>query len=482
MSRPALPNSYVVFKDGQLPKGPLSSGLPIFIGPGVGSAPANTLVPVNSPNDVVSLFGVGPLARDVSTFFMSGGNFCYALRLNEDTAGSIGTVTVGSFTGLTAGGVSHGEFDVRGRCVVAGTLGQAQVVFSLDGGRTWGAPQVLVAGANQVKGLGGFLPGLTVTPTAMSYTVDPNDLSASSSSEFRFKTVAPQATVANIKLALDALIQNPGLFFNLVHISYQAADAAATIVYAGDIAAKMLDAEQNWDRYIWAVIQAPIPADSTAAITAAQTIRAGFANKRVQLVIQPLIVKSLGGQFVMNPSAVAVARRMSLAPQNDLGLVAAGQLISVVDFAPGWTQAGVIGLDAVQNSITFRKIFGAAGIYPTNGWMTDPSSDYSMDKFRLIADLCAADVRTAGVGFIKMDIDPDDPERSAQPLIDSCKTPLLQRVNSRPPQLSGVEVTIPPGQDILTTKTLIVEVALKPIGSADWIQFNLGFKSPFTGG
>lgn len=482
MARPLLPDSWVNFQDGQLPRGPLSSGFPVFIGPGVGTAALNTVVSVTDPNSIQSLFGVGPLARDLATFFLSGGSFAYAVRLAEDTAGSIGTVTVGDFTGLVAGGTSHGAFDVRGRVVVGGDLGVAQVVFSIDGGRTWGPQQVLKSGANPVKAFGGFQPGLTVTPTAMTYQVDPNDLTAPSTHEFKFLTVAPQSSQADILSAYDFLIQNPSLFFNLIHVSHAEATELATETFATALAAKMQAAETNWDRYFYSVIQAPALADSAAALTFAQGFRAAFAKNRVQLYIQPMVVKSLGGQFVMNPSAVGVARRMALAPQSDLGQVSAGQLLSVVDFAPGWTMADVIGMDQVQNSVTFRKYNGAAGFYPTNGWMTDPSSDYSADKFRLIADLCAADVRSAGVPFIKMDVDPADPARSAKALLDVCNAPLQVRVQSRPPQLSGAEVTIPSGQDILTTRTLVVQVSLKPIASADWIQFNLGFKSPFTGG
>lgn len=482
MARPLLPNSYVNFQDGQLPRGPLSSGIPIFVGPGVGSAVLGALTPITSPNDIQTLFGVGPLARDLTTYFLEGAGFAYGIRLAEDTAGSIGTVAVGQFTGLTAGGTSHGAFDVRGRVVVAGTLGIAQVAFSVDGGNTWGSPQVLVAGANPVKGPGNFQPGLTVTPTAMSYAVDAAGLTGTSTQEFSFQTVAPQSNSTDILAALDSIIQNPSLFFNLVHISHAEADEAATKTFAQSVAAKMLDAQNNWDKYIYAVLQAPVLSTPSAALAFAQAIRADAADKRIQYAIQPVLSKSMGGQFIMVPSAAAVARRMSLAPQSDLGQVAAGSLNSVVGFAPGWGQSNVIAMDQVQNNVTVRKITGAAGFYFTNGWMSDPTSDYSMDKFRLIADLCAADVRSAGVPFIKMDVDPADPVKSAEGLLMVCRAPLAQRATSRPAQLSGFSVTIPPGQDILTSKVLVVEVSLKPIASADWIQFNIGFKSPFTGG
>lgn len=462
-----------------LPRGPVPSGICIFIGPGVGDAAAGVVTPVNTPNDIQKLFGVGPLARDIMTFFLSGGGFCYGLRLDSDAAGSIGVVSVGDFTGLTAQGTPLGAFDVRCRVVVAGTLGQAQVVFSLDGGRTWGNAQVLVTGPNTVKGPGNFAPGITVTPTAMTYAKDPADLSAASTHEASFAVTAPSISSATVQTTLSNLVQDPSLFFSAVHVSRTESLAANLQSYITDVTAILNDAAANWDRYIYAILQAAVPATPAAALTLAQAVRANAASNRVQLVIQPMVTKSLGGQYIMNPSAVVAARRMTLSPQNDLGLVAAGQLSALVSFAPGWSQSNVIAMDQVQNNVTFRRFIGAAGFYPTNGWMTDPSSDYSADKFRLVADLVAADVRTAGLSFIKMDIDPSAPEASAKPLINACTVPLEQRIRSG--QLAAATVVVPPGQDILTSKELVVEVSLMPIGSADWIKFNVGFTSPFTG-
>ena len=481
MTRPLLPNSYVNFQDGQLPRGPVPSGLFVFIGVGDGSATNGVVTAVNSPNDIQGLFGVGPLARDLTTFFLSGGGFAYAIQLASTTDGSVGAVTVGEFTGLTAGGTPRGAWDVRGRIVVGGALGVAQVIYSFDGGNTWGSPQVLKAGPNTVKGYGNFAPGITVTPTAMAYTIDPNPVGTPSSEEFAFLVTAPVVLQANILTAMDTAIQDPALFFNAFHISNMAADAATTASYGAAVAAKLDDAAATWFKYLFAVIQAPVLSTGVLAATFALAVRAAFAHNRVQLVIQPMQVKSLGGQYIMNVSPVTVARRASLDPQNDLGIVAAGQLLAVISFPPsGWSTSDVIALDQVQNNVTVRQIFGAAGFYPTNGWMTDPSSDYSADKFRLVADLVATDVRTAGIHFIKMDVDPSDPASSAQPLLDVCNAPLAVRVQKK--QLSRAVLTIPPGQDVLSTRTLIVTVALRPMASADWIQFNVGFESPFAGG
>jgi hypothetical protein len=199
----------------------------------------------------------------------------------------------------------------------------------------------------------------------------------------------------------------------------------------------------------------------------------------VQFYLQPMITKSLGGQFTMIPSAAGLGRRVQLSPQNDLGIVSSGQLSTIVDFALDWTQAGVIAVDQVSNSVTFRKFRGLAGFFPTNGWMSDPSSDYSSCKFRLIADLCATDVRTAGLPFVKMDIDPSAPSKSAKGLLEVCKKPLQVRADAH--QISSFTLSIPSNQDILTTKELVVELAIKPMASADWIKFNVGFKSPFSG-
>jgi len=483
MSKPLLPNSFVNFQDGQLPRGPVPSGIFVFIGVGNGAATDGAITAVNTPNDIQRLFGVGPLAQDLVTFFLSGGGFCYAIKLASTTAGAAGTVTVGQFTGLTAGGSLLGAWDVRGRIVVGGTLGVAQIIYSLDGGSTWGPAQVLMAGANDVVAYGSFKPGLQVTPTAMTYAVDPNALDAASSQEFSFKVTAPTALTAAVIAAMDTAIQDQALFFNAFHLSGLPSDvlttAAAYITFAGTLATKLQDASDTWFKYLYIAHAIPLQTSGAAAATFMRAVRAGFANNRVQIFSMPARVKSLGGQFIMATSAVGAARRSTLEPQNDLGIVSAGQLQSIVGYASGWSISDVIALDQIKNSVTIRQIFGAAGFYFTNGWMSDPSSDYAKDNLRMVADLCATDVRTAGIYFIKMDVDPLDPSASAETLLNVCRAPLAVRVKRK--QMSRAQLSIQPGQDVLSTETLVVTVSIIPMASASWIQFNVGFQSPFTG-
>lgn len=479
-TRPLLPNSYVNFLDNQLAKSPTPNGIFIFVGPGNGSATVGELTAINSPNDIQNLFGIGPLARDLVTFFLEGAGFCYAVQLAEATAGDIGTVTVGAFTGLVAGGTSHNAYKVRGRCVVGGALGEAQVKYSIDDGRNWSSAQVLKSGANVVYGSGNFNSGITVTPTAMTYVKDPTDLTEASDSDFTFTTVPPMADPAAILAAMTTQLADPTTTFNAFHVSGYAASTAADLAsFASDMQALLETAVTDYDRDVYATIHGPVPDSQAGAATFARAVRAAFAGNRVQFYFQPMVTKSLGGQFTMIPSAVGVSRRAQLDPQNELGIVSAGQLNTLVDFADGWTQAGVIALDQIENNVTFRKFRGLAGFYPTNGWMSDPTSDYSRDNFRQVADLCATDVRVAGLPFVKMDVDPSNPAKSAKGLLAVCGAPLSVRVIAG--QIASYTLTIPSNQDILTSKELAVEVAIKPMATADWIKFNVGFKSPFTG-
>jgi hypothetical protein len=487
MTTPLLPNSFVNFKDGQLPKGPSGSGIFVFVGVGNGAATPGVVTAVNSPNDVQRLFGVGPLAQDLVTFFLSGGSFCYAIQLASTTPGSAGAVTVGAFTGLTvssAAGTLLADWDIRGRIVVGGALGIAQAIYSFDGGSTWGSPQVLQTGANNVVGYGNFNPGIQITPTALTYAVDPNPVGTASSQEFAVKITPPFALTSAFTAAMDTAIQDPSLFFNTFHISDIPSDvlltAAALASYAATLAAKLDDAAVTWFKFIYLVMQTPAQTTGALAATFMRAVRAAFAHNRIQICCQSMVVKYLGGQYIMPVSAVVAARRSLLDPQNDLGIVSAGQLLAIVSFPPtGWSTSDVIALDQIQNNVTVRQIFGAAGFFFTNGWMSNPSSDYSKDAFRLIADLVANDVRTAGIAFIKMDVDPSDPAASAGPLLNVCAGPLDIRVKRK--QMSKYSLTVPSGQDVLTTSTLIIEVSIKPMASASWIQFNVGFQSPFAG-
>ena len=472
MAKPLLPTAYVNFKDGQLARGPLPSGLFVFVGVGDGSASMGVVTPVNSPNDVEGLFGTGPLARQLTSFFLEGGGFCYAIQV-AGTGGTIDAPSVGGFTAGEVTGTVKNAYSIVVRSVVAGALGIAQVEYSLDGGETWGQPRVLKAGANLIVGPSGFTPGLSFTTTLATVLL--------TTANFTCSTVAPSPTDGDVTAAMDTAIQDASLFFTGFHIGIQKADTDTTVALATTISAKLIDAETTWFKYLYAIMPAPLDvATGASALAFAQELRADFASRRVQFCGQPMVIKSQGGQFVMNASPLVAARRAQLNPQNDLGIVSAGQLNSVVKYAAGWTDASIVGIDQVRNVVTIRRHVGVAGFYFTNDWMSDPTSDYRKSCFRIIADLVAADCRAAGMPFLKMDVDPDDVSGSAEILLAAARGPLNVRVASK--QISRYELTVPGGQDILTTEELIVEVAIVPMGTMSWIKFNLGFKSPFAGG
>lgn len=474
MAKPLLPAAYINFKDGQLPKGPLPSGLFIFIGVGNGSAANGVVTPVSSPNDIDGLFGQGPLARDLASAFLNGlGGIAYAIQLPSSTAGTIGSPTVGGFTAGALTGTVRNAFDVRVKPVIAGGFDVAQVAYSLDGGETWGAPQVLKSGANEIVGPGGYKPGLNFTTTLANVAL--------TTAEFSCSTVAPKASDAEILAAMDTAIQDASLFFNGFHISHQHALTADLAVFAAAVQAKLVAAESTWHKYLYAVLQAPLVVTTGAtALTAAQALRAAFAGNRVQVCMQPMVMRSLGGSYVMNASSAIIARRASLNPQSDLAMVRAGALPGVVKYPSGWTDASITAIDQIRNVVTIRRHVGASGFYFTGDWMTDPTSDYKKSCFRLVADLVAADLRVAGLPFTSMDIDPDDVEGAAASLLQAARVPMDIRQSNK--NFSRYELTVPEGQDILASEELVVEVALVPMAHASWIRFNMGFKSPFAGG
>ena len=472
MAKPLLPTAYVNFKDGQLPKGPRPSGLFVFIGVGDGSAEVGVPTPINSPNDIQALFGTGPLARDLTSSFLEGLSFAYGIQVAATTAGSIGAPVLSGFTAGALAGTVKNAYDVRIRVAVAGAPGVAQVQYSLDGGETWGSPQVLKAGANEVIGASAFKPGLTFSTTSTDIAL---------TNTFSCVTVAPRASLDAIEDAMDVAIQDASLFFNGFHISNREDDTEDTVSFANSIVVKLLGAETTWYKYLYAVLQAPLSASTpAAALSFAQVLRADFASNRIQFASMPMVVKSLGGQFVMNTSPIVVARRAALAPQNDLGMLAAGQLKSIVKYATGWNDGSCVGIDQVKNTVTVRRHVGASGFYFTNDFMSDPTSDYRKSCLRLVADLVAADIRAAGLPFVKMDVDPSNPARSAEALLTACRSPLKSREIAG--TISKFQLSVPDGQDILADEELIIEVAITPMGTASWIKFNLGFKSPFAGG
>lgn len=469
-NKPALPNAYVDVNNRNLGLSPSSpSGVFAYVGVcQEGSAAKDAIVAINSPNDVKTLLGYGELVDDLLLHIGNKGKKVYAVPLDITTESTISAVTpvrAGTSSGTIALAAKSGkkvtnEFNLKFLFTKTGVAGAAKLKISTDGGVNYGAEFVLPATYD--------IPGANITAT---FTVGASGFDVDD--YFTATTTKPQPSTGDIEDAVDTLIANKLINFAGIAI---AADCDASL--AASLLSKIGGAEGDPNYIYGYVITKPaLSSSETQVITQAATLVSTVAGDRIQYVTgEQLVIRSNhSDQRVRNVLGIITGRRSSIGISEDIGLVAAGQVYGVLDNVTGWTDTTIQELDALR-TVTLRQFKGLSGWYITNGHMSDGFSDIKKDAWRLILDKAATRTRLAALGDVKIKVDPTDVSGSTELLKNKMQAEL--DVMAANDEIVSGEVSVPDGQDILTTDELKVDVEVVPFGHASWIGITIGLVNP----
>jgi hypothetical protein len=475
-NKPILPNAYVDINNRNLGLSPASpSGVFAFIGYAEGgSATKGAIVSVSSPNDVKALIGYGELADDLLNFFNNGGKKAYVVPVAIDTVSTLSAVTktgVGSSTGtITVAAVSGLKvtniFSVKVEIEKSGTLGVGKFSYSTDAGENKSPILLIPSGATYA------IPGtnieLTFVPGGGAVYFEDGDLHA-------FTATKPQPAESDINTAIDTLVDSD-YTFDAIAIS---ADSDAGQFAGFKTKASNAEAKPNF-RYIYIIARPVLSSSAANAITTAATIMAAVASDRVQVVTGEMIISrsNHADQAARNVLGIIAGRRSALSLQNDLGKFSAGQLSDALEFRSGWTDTTLEDLDGLR-TVTVRKFKSVAGFYPTNGHLSDPFSDVKKDAWRLVLDKASRIGRVAGLGFLKMDVNPEKVEGSTSHLKNTIQNQLDTFLVGNDEAVS-VSVEIPGDQNILLTEEIKVDIGVMPFGHASYIGITIALVNPLT--
>jgi hypothetical protein len=469
-NKPALPNAYADINNRNLGLSPSSpSGVFAYVGVcQEGSAAKDAIVAINSPNDAKTLLGYGELVDDILLHIGNKGKKVYAVPLDITTESTISAVTpvrAGTSSGTIALAKTTdkkvtNEFDLKFLFTKTGVVGAAKLKISTDGGVNYGAEIVMPATY--------AIPGTNITAT---FTVGASGFDVDD--YFTATTTKPQPSTGDIEDAVDALIANKTINFAGIAI---AADADAALM--ASLKSKLAVAEGDPSYIYGYVITKPaLSTSETQVITQAATLVATVVGDRLQIVTgeQLMIRSNHADQRVRNGLGIVTGRRSALGLSEDIGLVAAGAVYGILDNVTGWTDTTIQELDALR-TVTFRQFKGLGGWYITNGHMTDGFSDIKKDAWRLVLDKAATRCRLAALGNVKIKVDPTDVSGSTQLLRENMQAELdIMAAND---EIVSGEVSIPDGQDILTTDEIKADVEVVPFGHASWIGITIGLVNP----
>jgi hypothetical protein len=402
---------------------------------GAGTAVAGDVITVPTSGNPVLTSGTGTILPTISS---ASPYDAYAAQINITTTGGLG---VGSFT------------------------------YSLDGGNTVSAPQIIPAS--------GVIPlpdtGIVAT-FAGTFTAG---------DQYTFASTAASYTAGDLTTAWNAAVADPRTW-GFAHVIGAPASSAAGATLLATIDG-LLATAGNTFRYASAIMETPQDTDAgiLAAYAAASSTRVGVGAGFIATI------SPLNGRIQSrNVAWHATARGAKVAPSTDIGRVRDGSLSQV----PATLASGRTVLSRDENAtpaldagrfITARSIIGRAGAYLTMGRMMAPAqSDFGPWVNRRVMDIAVPSFRDRALEFVN-----DTVITNANGTISEvdAKTfdatvgrrgdqPLLQ---ANPPLVAAPSIVIcSRTQNVLSTQSLPFTVRVQPYGYSRYLTMDVGFVNP----
>ncbi len=459
--------------------------IPVVVGV-ASDGPTGVLQSFSSKNDLKAALGQGPMVETAAHILGVAGGPVLALRTAASVIGTNGSVTKtpvagGTGTGtITVAGEPNDSYEVHVGISKTGTVATGEFQYSLDDGRTFSAPITIPSGADFL------IPETNVTltfvPGAGPVFFEAGDLN-------EFDSIAPHYNAADIDAAQTVLLASL-LNFDFVVYAGRAVDAPAAAVLAAVIAADMLELENSFN-----YVRAMVDAGTDTEVNWLSSF-AAFADVRVGVCASSVDVesgKAFTGWGVPNRPVldVAAARAAGSLISTDLARFITGALPGVVAIEHNEFLSET--LDAAGFTTT-RTWPTTSGFYLTNGRLMAPAgSDFQFWQFGRVMDVACTTTQKAQQAFANISVraNPKDvpnegnvgtiDERDAQRLetkVESALSASLLQPKSAegtPGHVSAFEYTIDRTNNVVSTTSVLTEVAIQPLGYAKFITTQLGF-------
>ncbi|WP_243092585.1 DUF2586 family protein [Thermus hydrothermalis] len=464
-----LPGVYPEILDGGLGiVAPSGEGQRVVVGVSA-QGPVEQILGFADLSQVAATLGSGPLARAVADQLAYGGGPVYAVRARGDIAGSVTADSANPTSpGVTLTGDPLDAYDIVVRIVRGGALGTATFTWSLDGGDTVSLETVTA-------------PTFALTGTGLTLNFATGTYAAGAT--YRFRTTAPKASVASVQDAIRVALDSP-LKYEYIQVA-QPTDAA---MWAA-LDALAQEALSRF-RYMWFLTETVPPGnDADAWVNARLAEKQNFTSDRVMIVAAwAEVVDTLTGRLEVQSLASRVGARISkIKPHISPAWVRLGPLPGVVQMAPFvetsfgkqslFNNAHALALDQAGFTTMYRLI-GRDGWYLVEGRMAAaPTSDFKLVQNRRVMDKAATQVRESLLDFVQWHVDPLVLDASLASLIARASAPL--RLMQAGGEISRGRVVVPPGQDILASQRLRLQVRIVPLGYLREIEAELSFENPF---
>lgn len=454
-----LPDAKVVIQDGGLgASSDAAGGIHLKIGYctlGV----VNRIYRLSTPSAVVEQLGAGELVSALLDSMQIGARDIIAIPAAGGVVGTIGTVAktgTGTMT-LAVSGQPNNRYDVIVTITKAGALNEAQCQITLDG----------IAQAVRTIPTGGVI---ALTGTGLTLTF--SGTGAVLGDKYQFGTTAPTMSNADFIAAMN-VVKNNSLDYEYIHV-VGSSGASLWSMCASDAIAL-----EEAHKPIHFICEARQPEDDETIDEWVQSLieeRQSFTSNRVSVCAPTVRVASLDGTERWSNLAGVYAGILARARVSESpGKVMSFPLSNVVALMEGMDNGHIKALDAA-GYITARTFEGLPGFYITNGrTMALPGSDYEFVEVRRTVDKAARLVRQASVRFVQSEADTDGLDN----LLANISAPLYgQMMTPGAAEIGNFTLSIPDGQDVFSTRSIDIDLAVVPIPIMKWITVRLKLQNP----
>ncbi|PYG86736.1 uncharacterized protein DUF2586 [Ruminiclostridium sufflavum DSM 19573] len=446
----------------------------------IGVSPIESDTPIVITGNMTALkikgiLGFSPLADKVMDSVENGSSRIYCLPVKASTAGTRGTVEktgTGSGT-LTANGNPYNAFNVIIKITGQGRRNTALFVYSIDGGYSYSDEMTVpLTGEYEIP-----LTGLTVT---FAEGAEPNvETSFLLGDEFKFNTTAPTMTNADVLAAIDKL-KHFNDYYEIVHIVGESQKALWSAV-----SEQQIILASQYHKPLFFVLEGYAPdADETAA-EYAQRLEADkkdIKNTDIQVVAARSLYIGMDGitREINNAGIVCglyskTAVHQSIGKTRDTAGMGIGKT-KMLELRPSGIEEFIELLDSAKY-LTFREYDGLDSFFVTNARVMSPEgSDYRYAEDVRVKNKIIREVRKEALQLLQDDIDLEDVQNELETRAKFMQTPLDDMVRIK--EISSAEISVPEGQDILSTEKMSVIIRYVSRGYIREISVDLGRTKP----
>lgn len=459
-------------------------GLPTAKGEGIhlkiGVSPIESDTPITIMGNMTAAkikerLGLSPLADKVMDSIENGSNRIYCIPVAASTEGASGQVTkTGTGSGsLTVEGSPYNAFDIIIKITGQGRLNTALFTYSLDGGYSYSEEYTVpLAGAFEIP-----LTGLTVK---FAEGAEPNEATSFLvDDKYSFKTTAPTMTNADVIAAIEKL-RNFNELYEFVHIVGESQKAlwAAVSVQQQELAS-------DYHKPLLFILEAYAPESDENAETYALRLEAdrkGIDNTDIQVVAARALYVGMDGiTREINCAGIVCGLYSKSGVHQSIGKTrdTAGMGISkfkMLELRPAGIEDYIELLDNAKY-LTFREYNGLDDFFVTNARVMSPDgSDYRYAEDVRVKNKITREVRKEALQLLQDDIDLEDIQNELETRAKFMQTPLDDMVKLK--EISSATITVPEGQDIITTEKMAVTVRYVSRGYLREIEIDLGRTKP----